>query len=323
MQKQDNTLPVYLFLGNEDFLIEQEVCKIKAKVLDSGFADMNYHHFNAKEVAVVEIITVAQTFPAFSEKRLVIVDSIETLNVKEQAIMLDYLKSPSPTTCLILLKGKGKINKKSQFYLEAQNRRYIKQFNKSRHDKLSYWIRDEVKTTGKTIDNEAVLRLLAITGNNLRSINNELHKVILFVGERSKIDIGDIEMVGADVKDDTIFDLADAIGVKNWKEAIQILKRLSTEPPLKILGALSRQFRILWKVKALVTSGTRISKLSSLLRIFPSQVNGYIEQGKAFTDSDLNVIFHRLKKVDKALKGGGLPPKLALERFIIDLCCSE
>lgn len=80
---------------------------------------------------------------------------------------------------------------------------------------------------------------------------------------------------------------------------------------------------MLWKAKVLVTSGTRINKLSSLLGIFPSQVNGYVEQGKAFTDSDFNVIFHRLKKADRALKGGGLPPKLALERFIIDLCCAE
>jgi DNA polymerase-3 subunit delta len=319
-QPAAGNLPVYFFYGNETSLIEEEVQKIKNTILNAGFSDLNYHVFSPKETEALEVVSVAMTVPAMSKKRLVLVKGVGVLKLEQQQVLADYMKDPSPTTCMILLAERGKIDKRSLLYREASRRGYVKVFNRLSFAQLTNLAMKEARDAGKEITKEAIEKLLSLTGNDLRGMRGELHKTILFVGEKTAIELNDIEEGVADVKENSIFDLADAIGQKDGRRAIRIFKKVSEEIPVKLLGAIIWQFRTLWKVKASIKKGVNKDRLPSVLGIPPYRVKGYIERSNKFTEDELSNIFHRLRVVDREMKGGGLPYPLSLERLIIDLC---
>jgi DNA polymerase III delta subunit len=69
------------------------------------------------------------------------------------------------------------------------------------------------------------------------------------------VDAGCVEDAGCEVRDETAFDLADAIGRKDATAALRVFGKISGEEPIKVLGAITRQFRILLKLKTFLRKG--------------------------------------------------------------------
>ncbi|MFQ5586198.1 MAG: DNA polymerase III subunit delta [Thermodesulfobacteriota bacterium] len=319
-QPDRELFPVYLLYGNEGALVEDEVGRIREEALKGGMADFNFHLFIAREADAAEIVSVAMTMPAMARRRVVVVKGIDSLKARNQDILVDYVKAPSPSTCLLLTAETGKVNKGSALYRAVAKSGHIELFNRLSSGRLESIIRQEVRDGGKRITDEAVARLLSLTGNNLRSVRGELQKALLFVGSKAVIDHNDIDDGVADVKEESIFDLADAIGKREGSRAISIFNKVSDEAPVKLLGAITRQFRILWKVKALRKRGIGQAKLPSHLRVPPYQVQGYVARSNRFTEDELSRIFHRLRVIDREIKSGGVPHRISLNRFIVQLC---
>jgi len=144
----------------------------------------------------------------------------------------------------------------------------------------------------------------------------------LFVGKREKIEKKDVEMAVANGRIDTVFDLADSLGKRDLRKGIVNLKRLMDqgEQPVKILGTISRQFRIMWRVKILKEKGTAVNGIAQQLGIFPSYVDGYLRQGNSFSTEELLSVFNILRGADIALKSGRQSAGMVLERLVLELC---
>ena len=68
--KQGN-LALYLFFGDEEFLIQEAVDLIVSKVVDPASRDFNFDTVYCKGTSGNEIVNLAQTFPFMAERRLV------------------------------------------------------------------------------------------------------------------------------------------------------------------------------------------------------------------------------------------------------------
>ncbi len=313
-------LPVYLLYGNEGALVEEGAKKIKEAALQGGMADLNFHLFIAREADAAEIVSVAMTIPAMSKKRVVLVKGIDALKARNQDMIVDYVKDPSPSTCLILTAETGKVKKNSSLYRGVAKCGHIELFNRLSAGRLESVIRREVKDGGKEISDEAVTKLLSLTGNNLRSVRGEVQKILLFVGSKGVIEGCDIDDGVADVREENIFGLAAAIGRRDGRRALDIFSKISDEPAPKLLFSITQQFRKIWKAKALRKRGIEPGKLPPLLGVPPYQVKGYLEMSNRFTEAELSRIFHRLKVIDREIKSGGIPHSISLNRFVVQLC---
>ena len=320
-KKGKELLPVYCFYG-DSYLLEEAIYAIKAKVLSSAFKDMNYNSFDAKEADAEDIISVAQTFPVMSQKRLVMVNRAETLTKSQQEALLSYIKDPAEHTCLIFISSTGKIDKRLSFFSELDKAHYLFYFKPLSDTELPSWIKKEVHSLGKKITDGAIGVFLEAVGNELMDIKQEISKLVLFVGDRGSIEEKDVETAVANGRVDTVFDLADSIGRRNLREGMINLKKLidQGEEPVKILGMIARQFRIIWRVKALKKNGATINSIASTLGIFSTYIDGYVKQGKEFDDKGLLRIFQMLHNTDIALKSGRQPSHLVMERLVLELC---
>jgi DNA polymerase-3 subunit delta len=70
--KQGNIFPLYLFFGEEEFLIQEAVNLVINKVVDPGTRDFNFNTLYCKDTSSSELVNLCMTLPFMSEKRLVI-----------------------------------------------------------------------------------------------------------------------------------------------------------------------------------------------------------------------------------------------------------
>lgn len=312
--------PVYYFFGTDDYLMEDAFEKIKKEALTGGFASMNYHVYEGKTCDAGDLVSTASTMPAFAEWRLIVVKGAESIKAAQEKNLIGYVKDPSPTTCLVFLSSDSKADRNSAFIKALEEKGFLKACNRLGEGELLRWIREEAGRQGKKIAPSAAAKLLETTGNRLRDVKGELDKIVLFVGDKAEIDDKDVEESGLDCREESIFNLSDAIGKKDVKAAFRVYEKISGEEPIKVMGAVSRQVRTLLKIKSFLRKGEPASKLPSLVGLFPKHADDYVRRSRLFTERELIEAISKLAKADTDFKTGRLPGPVVLPRLIMELC---
>ncbi len=312
--------PVYYIYGTDDFLVDESLSKIKKEALTGGFASMNYHSYEGKTLDAGELVSTASTMPAFAQWRLIVVKGADAIKAVQEKALAEYVRDPSPTTCLVFVTSAAKADKSSALVKALEEGGYLKACNRLSDPEILRWIREEAARQGKTIADNAARRLLETAGNRLRDIKGELDKIVLFVGEKAAIDEADVEESGLECREESIFSLSDAIGKKDLKEAFRLYEKLSDEEPLKVLGAIARQMRTLLKIKALQSKGTPAAKIPGLTGLFPKYADDYMRRSRLFSEKELKTAMTRLLAADTDLKTSRAPVGSVLPRVIIELC---
>lgn len=312
--------PVYYIYGPEDYLAERHLESIKSAVLQPGFESLNYEVYYRDSMDAATVVVAAETLPAFSERRVVVVKKAESLNESQRKLFYEYVKDPSESTVLVFMAGAKKPDMRSSFVKLLGELGYLLEFKRLRDPELAGWIKKETKALGKAISERAAMRLLETAGPRLRDILGELEKIALFVGDKHEIEGTDVEDAGLDCREETIYRLSDAIGSKDLTSAMRIYSKISNEQPLKILSAVTREVRVLLKIKVARKRSVPKQALARLAGVPPWTLDAYMRRSALFTEEELKTAIRRFHSVDLALKSGRIPQSIAMTRLIIDLC---
>lgn len=311
--------PVYYLCGTDDLLIELEAARLKAAALQPGMESFNYETFDAAKASAEQVLNAAYTLPAFSDRRVITVKAAEAVRAADATAYVDYIKDPCLTTCLIFV-ANGKADERAALVQAAKKAGYQKILNRMKDDELSRWAVTEAKKQGKTLSNAASVRLINATGTRLRDVKGELDKLILYTGDKAAIDEKDIEECSSDCREEAGFALTDAIGEKDATRALAVFKKSSNEEPLKLLGSIARQVRIILKLKSLARRRMGADDIAKACSIPPFLISGYTRSAARFTERELINAVARLRRADTDLKTGRTPQAVVLPRLIMELC---
>ncbi len=313
--------PVYVFQGEERFLMEEGLERIKRTLIPPEAADFNFDKFSGDKLQAVDVISQAQTVPFLSKWRLIIVTEIHQLPAAAQKQMIPYLLNPCQSTCLIMTTSK--LDSRTKFARALKQAGDIIQFWKLFERDLPEWLKRRANDYGCTVLPQAARYLIELVGNNLRQLDNELKKVIAFSGHKEITPEMVLQVVG-DIRARNIFELVDVIGSGNAVEALRILNQLliEGEQPLKILAMVARQFRLLWKTKAHIAEQKRLSpqQLAGKIGVSVRSAGALQQQVQRFSQIKLKKGVKRLYDVDLALKSSTNSPDVLLEDLFMDLC---
>lgn len=312
--------PVTYIYGTEDFIAGEALSAIKAAALTGGFDSMNLHVFEGAKATADEVVSAASTLPAFSPYRLIVVRNAEKLKAAVELELIPYIENPCPTTCLVFVSQEGKVDRGSPFFSLLAKNGFLRECSRLRDAELIQWIKKEAKSQGKEITPSATAKLLNAAGNRMRDIKGELERIILFALEKKTIEDSDVEDAGLDLREETVFGLSDAIGSRDMAKAMRIYNKVSGEDSLKVLGAISRQIRTLFRVKALAKKGVTGPRLSGALKVPPFAVEGYVRRSRLFTEGELREAVKQLYAADRDFKSGRVPESVVLPRLITELC---
>jgi len=306
----------YLY-GEETYLVERAVRQLLDRAVDPSLKDFNYNVFYGNESKGIDIADAAQTLPMFAERRAVLVKRAESLSAAACEVLLPYIQNPAAGTCLIFTGAK--IDQRKKFFVELKKHGALVEFKRLYDNKLSAFIQGE---STKPFDAAAADLLSFLIGNNLQELASQIEKLVVFAGDRPRITLEDVRAVASSSKAFTVFELARYLCVRdlhNTLKSLDTLFRNGEDTPMMI-GALSRHFRQLWRVREMLDRKTAKPDIAREVGINPYFLDDMITQARNFNRGELRSIFSELYRCDLASKTGGGQPYTLMHGLVTGIC---
>jgi len=318
--KKGTIPPVCYLFGEESFLVERATKLLLDRAIDPSLKDFNFNLFYGNESKGVDIADAAQTLPMFADRRAVLVKRAESLTAAACEVLLPYIQSPAAGTCLVFTGAK--IDQRKKFFVELKKHGVLVEFKRLYDNKLAGFIQSESTVHGKPIDSNAADLLSFLIGNNLQELSSQIEKLVVYAGSRPRITLEDVRAVASNSKAFTVFELARYLCVKdlnNTLKSLDTLFRNGEDTPMMI-GALSRHFRQLWRVRELAECKVSKSEIGRAVGINPYFMDDMIDQARNFNRVELRRIFSELYRCDLASKTGGGQPYTLMHGLVTGIC---
>jgi DNA polymerase-3 subunit delta len=205
-------------------------------------------------------------------------------------------------------------------------------------ESLTAFLNQRLREARKTIEPQAREMILLRAGNELWGLQQELAKLLLYVGDEPTIKSQDVEAIFADQGEGWVFDLTQCLGERNAVAALGHLARLLAqgEHPLKLLGTLAAEIRKLLAARQLMNGEGRgqwkrgltyqqfqrafLKEGAPLLTRNPYADYLCFQRADQFSLGELRACLSRVCDADLRLKSTGQNPRLVLERLILNTC---
>lgn len=304
---------MYLLCGDEPFLVNNYKKRLREAI--AGDDTMNFNYFEGKSPDVREIISLADTMPFFSERRLILIDGSGFFKGAPEELV-NYLPQMPDTTCMIFCESE--VDKRNKLYKKVKDMGYVAELNKQNSDQLMKWAAGILAKDGKKITKQVMEYFLERTGDDMENIRTELEKLICYTMDREVITKEDVEAVGTVHVTNRIFDMVSAIVAGNTRKAMDLYEDLLTlkEPPMRILFLIARQFNQLLQVKELAAKGSDKSVIASKLKVPPFAAGKLMVQAKAFSREQILSYVQLCVESEEAVKTGRLSDRMAVELLI-------
>ena len=312
--------PLYLLTGEETFMIDEALGKIKDVVLADGLADFNLNVFYASDCSAQDIRDAVETLPMMASRRLVIVKQAQDLTASELETLTPLIEQPVDSSVLVLVASKADMRKK--FFKLYENKGFVVKYVRPFENQLGPWIGYIAKKYEKTLTPEAVEVMKEWVGANLTEINNEMAKVSQFVGERAEINVEDIRAVVSKSRVETVFELVNCMGRGDCAGSFVHLANLldNGQNEVGVLAMAIRHFRILLLCQEALKEGLSQPQIASRAGVHGFFIKEYIEQARKQESRQLMQIYDVLLDTDRALKSNPLSSHLWLENFVLQAC---
>ena len=312
--------PLYLFYGPDDFHLEKILKKIREKAVPESARDFNVQVFDGEGgVNPGHILDAARSLPFLSDNRLIIVRRTDRIAASDLEILIPYVKSPVETTCIIFVAQKPDFRLK--FFSSMRKQGHAVHFKELTDGQAVPWIMASAREMGLNISQDACRHLHGMIGNRSRALYTELEKLHLRHGT-GEIGIPEIKELSIFSRMYTIFELMDEISQRGKARSLSILNRYLEEEgkdaAFGIIGMLTRQIRIIFQAKELMSKHVSRKDMAKKLGVPAFVVGKILDQARRWQEKDLEKALMLLYQADGSLKSGSQAP-LILENFLLSI----
>lgn len=329
--KTGNLNSIYLFYGEELFLIENAVKKIKNQF---GETIKGINFISIDDTNVQELISDIET-PAFGyEKKLIIARNTNILKregkrkctelVKIREKLDDYIKENEDIIkqTVILVFIEEDVDSRFALYKTLDKIGTVCKVDFQKPIQLEKRMLSICNSYQVKIDNSTMKYFVETCGTNMQELINEIRKLIEYAGKDGTIKKEDIDLLTIKKLENVIFDLTDNLGKRETKKALEVLQNLinNKEPIQKILINLYNHFKKLYFTKLAVKNN---KDLVSSLNLKPNQTfltGKYKMQAGYFKESELKKILQELRDLDYNYKNGLIDLNIGLEAILCRYC---
>lgn len=304
---------VYLLYGEESFLKQNYKKKLKEAV--AGDDTMNYNYFEGKGLDVNELISLSDTMPFFSDKRLIIIEDSGFFKTSSEALA-DYLPMIPDTTCIVFVEDA--VDKRNRLFKKVKELGHAAEMKRQDSAQLARWAGTILAQNGRKITGSSMNLFLERTGDDMENIRMELEKLISYTMGSDVVTTEDVEAVTTVQVTNKIFDMVNAIVTRKTRLAMDLYEDLLTlkEPPMRILFLIARQFNQLLLVKEMTAKGTDRGTIASKLKIPPFVAGKVSAQAGAFTREQILSYVKGCVEAEEAVKTGKMNDRMAVELLI-------
>jgi DNA polymerase III subunit delta len=239
--------PFVLVCGEDEFAVKQRARQLYQEWtqelggMDHEVIDGAVGNSSEALKAISKLREALQTLPFFGSGKAVWLKNCNFMGderaAESQAVtealasLAQDLKSFKWESVRLLISA-GKVDKRKAFYKTADKVAKVEAFDGwSVNDKdwvaqAEHWAAKTIAARQKEISDEALAELVSRVGPNSRQLENEIEKLVLYVGDGKTVDYADVSAICSKNKLAKAFALGDALGDRDLP---RLLKRLDEE----------------------------------------------------------------------------------------------
>ena len=198
--------------------------------------------------------------------------------------------------------------------------KYVYAFNKFSGIKLESWVKQKVSEQGGKIKPEVVRLLVAVVGEDLWRLENEIKKLISYSGGK-EIDREMVKQLVVEMADDDIWQFTDALARRDQRRSLLLLQRQLQQEvqPTELFSRIVWQFRVLLMVKEAASQYSSSDKIAAHLGLHPYVVKKALSVVNHFSTSRLRHLYKSAVDLDIELKSNKFRPELLLTMFVVEV----
>ena len=317
---------IRLIHGDDEFSIANSLESHLASLGPPELRAPNVTTFEAPSARMAEVFAAARISPFLTDRRAIVVKGmLKPMDTRGERVKPDWesfgdkiaQEAMQITNELIFvettpLRLTSRPLKALSALAEVEQHRVP-----SRRDRTD-WISKRFNFHGVNATASAISRFNDIGGDDTRRLDSEIRKLGLYADGRT-IQRRDIDLMVADVSEDRIFNVMDAIIEGRHNLAIGGAQNLvaNGEAIEGIFALLTRQVRILIVAAHLLEHGARNAEVGQRLRMnLPWLLDKTCKQASRIGSTRLRAMHLRMLEIDVGVKTGRADRRLAVEMLV-------
>src|SRR6202161_2162322 len=338
--------PAYVLVGDEAFFRKRCRNAILEHLVAPDSRDFGLFEFDLSETSLTEVLDRARTPSLMAPFQVFFVRGVKNLfgrgsNEEKLAAIEDYCKNPNPDALVVFVADHISIPADVRRMEMQDKERYqriretmgqycgIVELARVQEGEAVRWISDYC-TSRKVpvkIDPDGARELVDALGGDMMMISNELEKLMLYVGARNRITLGDVETMVLAAKQRSLYELTDAISAKDRVRALEVLDAILTsgdgeEGAIGHIYMLAKTFRQMLVILERNVRDQRMlwAALWQGFRVPPFAADDIIKQARRYKSKrDLTRAIRLVSRADLALRSNPPSKRLILEKLVLDL----
>jgi len=336
--------PAYVFVGDEAFFRKRFRDAILEHLVPADLRDFSFFDFDLAETDLAEILDRARTPSLMAPFQVFFVRGVKNLfgrgsNDEKLAAIEDYCTNPNPDALLVFVADHISIPADVRRMEMQDKERYqriretmgqccgIVELARVEEGEAVRWISDYCGGRGVKIEADGARELVDALGGDMMMISNELEKLILYVGEKKRITLGDVETMVLAAKQRSLYELTDAISSRDCVRALEVLDAIlmsgeGEEAAIGHIYMLAKTFRQMLVIleRNVRDQRTLWAALWQGFRVPPFAADDIIKQARRYKSRrELTRAIRLVAKADLALRSNPVSKRMVLERLVMDL----
>src|SRR6202167_4729451 len=338
--------PAYVLVGDEAFFRKRCRDAILEHLIAPDTRDFGLFEFDLAESSLNEVLDRARTPSLMAPFQVFFVRGVKTLfgrssnsNDEKIGAIEAYCKNPNPDALVVFVADHISIPADARRMEMTDRDRYQKiredlgpvcgivELSRVEEGEAVRWIGEYCAARQVKMDADGARELVDALGGDMMMASNELKKLILYVGEKKQITLGDVETMVLAAKQRSLYQLTDAVSSKNAVRALEILDAmLSTgdgeEAAIGHLFMLAKTFRQMLVILERNVRDQRMlwAALCQCFRVPPFAGDDIMRQARRYKSKrELTRAIRLVAKADLALRSNPPGKRLILEKLVLDL----
>jgi len=344
--------PGYVLAGDEVFLYDRCRRGVLSALVPPDFREFCLHDLDLAETSIFEILDRAQTPSLMAPFQVFFIRGLKALYTrgakKDEFAAIDaYFRSPNPQALLLFVADHLRIPTDLR-KMEMQEKDRFERIRETLGDWCGMvelarveesdairWVQESAAARGVKFDPDAARQLVDALGADMMLVASEFEKLLLYVSApsagtlgRNHVTLGDVETMVLAAKQRSLYELTDAISLRDRARALALLHGLlnasdgGEDAAIGHLYMLARTFR---QMLIILEKNVRDSRaiwqvLWQGFRMPPFAADDLIRQARRYSSRrDLTRAIRLVARADLELRSSPANKLLVLERLILDL----
>jgi len=337
----------YVLMGDEAFLYE--VCRrgVLKALVPGDLRDFCLHDLDLAETSIFEALDLAQTPSLMAPFQVLFLRNVQKLYGRGQkkdefAAIDEYFRRPNPSAMVVFVADHIHLPQDVR-KMDMQDKERAERIRETlgdgcgvvelqqvSEDDAVRWVMREASAKGVAFQEDAARELVDALGAEMLTVQSELEKLLLYAGARGAgaVDVADVETMVSAAKQRSLYELTDAISLKDAPRALALLQGLlnasdgGEDSAIGHVFTLAKTFR-----QMLVLNEKQVKDQRAIwqvlwpgFRVAPFAADALIAQARRYRDrGELTRGLRLIAKADLELRSSPADKKLVLERLVMRL----